>query len=69
MEKEIPVKGAAYYYSAYDKDKNNKPCVVMQCTDGETSIIEYAKDISTAAKKANNWQKKENKAVTKSNQP
>lgn len=63
-----PITGAAEYIAGYDYENGKKPCVFMKSKDSTevyTSVIEYAKTIESARKKAENWQKRENTSVRK----
>lgn len=57
-----PVNGAAQYYCGIDNE-TGKYCVIMKDTEGYTSIIEHAKTMEAAQKKAIKWQTQENKSV------
>ena len=59
IEYVAPVKGAAEY-RAYGLE------VYMITPEGDSSVIDSAKSVEATIKKAISWQKKENKAVTKS---
>lgn len=63
-----PITGAAEYFGGYDYENAKKPCVFMKTHDSNeayTSVIEYAKTIESAHKKAEKWQKRENASVRK----
>lgn len=62
----MPVAGAAKYISGYTDPPDYKPCVWMINVNGDWSIIDTAKTIESAHKKANTLQRKENKSVLKS---
>ncbi len=64
IEYVAPVQGAAEYRPG--TDENGKHCVFMKCEDGFDSVIEFASSFESANAKAIKWQKKENKAVLKS---
>lgn len=61
----MPVAGAAKYVAGYTDPPAHKPCVWMMDAEGNWSIIDTAKTIESAHKKANKWQQKENDAVLK----
>lgn len=56
----VPVQGAATYYDAIDKG------IYMIDTDGQKVLIDKKKTQTAARKCAISWQKKENRAVLKS---
>jgi hypothetical protein len=60
-----PVHGAAKYFAAIDPE-TNKPSIYMETTDNYLSVIDTARTMETARRKATSWQQKENRSVLKS---